>query len=141
MTQERHTDYHRLGGTLTIVNNHVKRVVYTCSVDNISDDIDTFFLPVSSASINWRFFTVVPGKRSTGKINSSGTIQFVTNDTIGTLIVRNLDILILKPYLPRERRNDAYSDRRLVGPQIYPIVLSVPLPATTRSCSRPCFSD
>lgn len=90
------------GGSLDYLDRSVRGGPVKIPFRNIDLRVDDLVVPPSDSVSSYRLGAAVSGKGSSGTVNASGTLNPKTKDTKTKLMIKNLDVTLLKPYYQKK---------------------------------------
>ncbi len=94
------------GGEVLYLDGKISRPPYPIRITDISLKTDAFSLPATDKWTAWQLSAHIPGKASTGQLSGAGRTNIRSFDTSGKLTLRNLDMMVVKPYLQQKSEAD-----------------------------------
>jgi hypothetical protein len=85
-------------GEILYLDGKISSPPYPTRLTDIECTLSDIAVPPDNAWTDCSLSARVPGKSSTGTLTWKGKTNFLTKDTEGTLMLKDLDILTMKPY-------------------------------------------
>jgi uncharacterized protein involved in outer membrane biogenesis len=94
------------GGEVLYLDGKISRPPHPIRITDISLKTDSFSIPATDKWTAWQLSAHIPGKASTGQLGGAGRTNLHGFDTSGKLTLRNLDMLVFKPYVQKKGEAD-----------------------------------
>lgn len=90
------------GGELLYLDGEIARRPYPVRLTDIALNADTLSSPPEDRNTTYQVSAHLPGNQSAGVLTSSGRTNLKTLDTNGKVLLRDLDLTSLKPYIVKQ---------------------------------------